>query len=344
MNRSIKCYLTLLSMLATQMGYAVCVPDRTFRIQNININMGRILVKPSDAIGKVLATQEFNFSALQPNSNSTYNCTPNVTSAVFQAELVNSPSLSSLGSKIYNTNIPGIGIRLKHNLNATGTIFTDFYPYSKTLNVGTTSSWILAPGHLGVEIIKTAQITGAGALRPGNYSLFTIDQNQASPWFYSVMNVNGTTIASSSCEILGDKNKIITLATVSKSGFVGVGTTVGETTFDLNIQCNGAVSTTTQTNTSMNMTIDFNAESNNINLLRNTAVSNAAQGVALQLILNNPGSERILGKGSQIDLGVVNSNQQQLINLPFKVRYYQSQATVVSGELQAQATVTFDYL
>lgn len=344
MKTSMKTSLGMLGLLLGQAAYSACVPDRTFRSFNVMINMGRILVKPSDAVGKVLAAQDFAFTALQPNSNSTYNCTPTVNSSVFQAQLVNSGTLSGLGNKIYDTNIPGIGIRLKHNSSIATSIFTDFYPYSKTFNAGPTASWILGTGRLGVEIIKTAQSTGAGALRPGNYSLFTIDLNQATPWFYGAMSLNGTTIASTSCEILGGQNKTVQLPTVSRSGFIGVGTTIGDTAFDLNIQCNGAVSITTQTNTGTNMSIDFNAETNNLGLLRNTAPTSPAQGVALQLILNTQGVDRIISKGSVVDLGVVNSNQQQLINLPFKVRYYQSQSTVVSGEVQAQATITFDYL
>ncbi|MFE2008995.1 hypothetical protein ACFW6U_27485, partial [Pseudomonas guariconensis] len=55
---------------------------------------------------------------------------------------------------------------------------------------------------------------------------------------------NAITIASSSCEIQGNINKVVQLPTVTKAGFKGVGSTQGDQTFDMNILCNGGINPT----------------------------------------------------------------------------------------------------
>ena len=300
---------------------------------DVNMAVGRVVVKPSDAVGTILRKATF---PIVPN-NSRIRCTSY--SDKIYADLKQGYSLSPLGQNIYNTNIPGIGIRLYREAEDSEN-FSGYYPYQKNLTPLT--QYGLGQGYFVVEIIKTLNNSGSGNLVPGLYSSYYVSGFENKPLLTSTVYGNAITIASSSCEIQGNINKTITLPTVKKSDFNGVGSTQGETTFDIGILCNGGSNNTgVNVESKIGLSFDYPAETNTDNVLANTATNAKANGVGVQLLMSD--QNKVISKGEKLNIGNVNSNQTRQYNLPMKARYYQSNANISAGTVKAMATITINY-
>ncbi|MDB0196688.1 fimbrial protein, partial [Acinetobacter baumannii] len=100
---------------------AYCTLSSGFTTVDISMAVGRVVVRPSDPVGKILRKATF---PINPNG-STLRCTSY--SDTITAALTQNYPLSPLGNSIYSTNIPGIGIRLYREAeNATN--FSGYYP------------------------------------------------------------------------------------------------------------------------------------------------------------------------------------------------------------------------
>ncbi|UOB51243.1 fimbrial protein [Acinetobacter junii] len=329
------------ALLTTGLGFtslanASCTLSFGFTTVDISMAVGRVVVRPSDPVGKILRKATF---PITPNG-STLRC--NSSSDRIYADLTQNYPISSLGNSIYSTNIPGIGIRLYREAeNASN--FSGYYPYSRNVSPGTTYS--LAQGYFVVEIVKTAEQTGSGTLVPGRYSTYYVTGNNTRPFLTSTVYGNAITIASSSCEIQGNINKVVTLPTVTKSGFTGVGSTQGAQTFDMNILCNGGDNPTGYEEKNLiSLSFDYVQDGTNNQVMQNTApASTKANGVGVQLLWNYNNKNQIIKKGDKLELGTVNSNQTLQYNVPMTAQYYQTATNVTAGNVRAMATVTIEY-
>ncbi|EXB27607.1 fimbrial family protein [Acinetobacter baumannii 1437282] len=304
---------------------------------DVQMSVGRVVVRPSDEVGKILRKATF---AITDKGTRADRCD---SSDRLIAELNQAYPLSPLGNSIYTTNIPGIGIRLYREAeNASN--FSGYYPYTRGgLRYGTTYN--LAPGYFVVEIIKIAEQTGSGALVPGQYSSYYIQGYATRPFLTSTVLANAITIASSSCELQGNINKVVQLPTVMKSGFTGVGSTQGEQSFDLNILCNGGKNPTGyEEKNQISLDFDFPQDGTNNQVMSNTAPnSTKANGVGVQLLWKYQNKNQVIRKGEKLDVGTVNSNQTVQYNIPLSARYYQTATNVTAGTVRAMATVTIQY-
>lgn len=329
------------ALLTTGLGFtslanAACSPEGNFRTVDISMAVGRVVVRPSDPIGKILKKATF---PIVPNG-STYWCDRN--GGTLEANLSQTYPLSPLSNNIYSTNIDGIGIRLYREAeNATN--FSGYYPYRATTQRNT--RYTLANGYFVVEIIKTSTQTGSGTLVPGRYSAYHASGYAGTPWLTSTVYGNAITIASSSCEIQGNINKVVTLPTVTKSGFTGVGSTQGAQTFDMNILCNGGENPTGYEEKNLiSLSFDYVQDGTNNQVMQNTApASTKANGVGVQLLWNYNNKNQIIKKGDKLELGTVNSNQTLQYNVPMTAQYYQTATNVTAGTVRAMATVTIEY-
>ncbi|ENV36897.1 hypothetical protein F959_01705 [Acinetobacter venetianus RAG-1 = CIP 110063] len=315
---------------------AFCTLSSGFSTVDISMAVGRVVVRPSDAVGTILRKATF---PINPNG-STLRCTSS--SDRIYADLTQNYPISSLGNSIYTTNIPGIGIRLYREAeNATN--FSGYYPYSRSLTPGTTYN--LAQGYFVVEIVKTASQTGSGTLVPGRYSSYYVTGNASKPFLTSTVYGNAITIASSSCELQGNINKVVTLPTVTKSGFSGIGSTQGPQSFDLNILCNGGQNPTGYEEKNLiSLSFDYIQDGTNNQVLSNTApVSTKANGVGVQLLWNYDNKNQVIKKGDKLEIGTVKSNETIQYNVPMTAQYYQTAANVTAGTVRAMATVTIEY-
>lgn len=319
--------------------YAACTPERGFKSQDVSMAVGRVVVKPSDAVGSVLRKATFPIYS----NNSTITCDRWSAPSDVKAILTQSYPLSSVGNSVYSTNIPGIGIRLYREAEgASG--FSGYYPYSRTLERG--RSYSLANGYFVVEIIKTAETTGSGTLVPGRYSSYHIDEYPNKPILTSTVYGNAITIASSSCEIQGSINKVVQLPTVNKADFKGIGSTQGEQAFELNILCNGGKNPTGyEESNKISLSFDYTSLANTNNqVIMNTApVNTRAKGVGTQIIWDYQKQNKVISKGDKLTLGTLSSNQTLQYNVPMKARYYQTAQTVSPGTVRGMATVTIEY-
>ena len=323
-------------------GYAACTADRGFTTVDISMNVGRVVVRPSDAVGKVLQRSSF---PITPN-NSTISCDRN--GGLIQAVLSQSPTINPAGgASVYNTNIPGIGIRLYRDAG-NGSDFSGYYPYNRELSRGTIfgdRAYTLGEGFFVVEIIKTAASTGSGALTAGRYSSYHSRDDVNKPFLTSTVYGNAITIASSSCELLGEINKTVQLPTVNKPGFKGIGSTQGAQAFDLNFLCNGGANPTAYEEINkISLNFDYTAAANTTNVLANNApISTRANGVGIQLKTNYNDVSKIIAKNEKLELGTVKSNQNIQYTIPLSASYYQTDAVVTPGKVSSVATVTIQY-
>jgi len=321
---------------------AACAPTSGFTTKVISMAVGRVVVRPSDEVGKILRKATFSIA---PN-NSTINCT-RYSAGTVRADLTQSYPISSLGNNIYSTNIPGIGIRLYREAQNNSN-FSGYYPYSRNISGGSGwggTNYSLDTGYFVVEIVKTASQTGSGALVPGQYSSYYLTSHPNQPILTSFVYGNAITIASSSCELQGDINKVVTLPTVTKSGFSGVGSTQGAQRFDLNILCNGGQNPTGYEEKNLiSLSYDYVQDGSNNQVLSNIApASTKANGVGVQLLWNYNNKNQVIKKGDKLELGTVSSNNTVQYNVPMTAQYYQTATNVTAGTVRAMATVTIEY-
>lgn len=334
----LKSVLILAGCTLSLKGYAACTANRGFTSVDISMNVGRVVVRPSDVVGTVLRRASF---PITPNG-STISCGL-LFGGTIQAVLSQNPSLSPTGgASVYNTNIKGIGIRLYRDAG-NGSNFSGYYPNSNTLLANTKYS--LGEGFFVVEIIKTANPTGSGALTAGRYSSYYSRDDVNKPFLTSTVYGDAITIASSSCELLGEVNKTVQLPTVNKSGFQGVGSTQGVQAFDLNFLCNGGENLTAyEESNKIGLSFDYTVAANTDNVLANNApVSTRAGGVGIQVKTSYNNINKVIAKNSKLDLGTVKSNQSIQYNVPLSASYYQTDLVITPGKVNSVATVTIQY-
>lgn len=341
-SRVLNSFLLLMGCVLSSKGYARCTADWGFTPVDISMNVGRVVVRPSDPVGTVLRRASFPITS----NGSTISCS--FSGGTMQAVLSQNPSLSSTGgASVYNTNIKGIGIRLYREAS-NNSDFSGYYPYDKALSGGGllfSKPYTLGEGFFVVEIIKTAVATGSGALTSGRYSSYYSRDDMSKPFLTSTVYGNAITIASSSCELLGEVNKTVQLPTVNKSGFQGVGSTQGAQAFDLDFLCNGGENLTAyEESNKIGLSFDYTAAANTTNVLANNApISTQAGGVGIQMKTSYNNTDKVIVKNNKLDLGTVKSNQNIQYNVPLSASYYQTDSVVTPGRVSSVATVTIQY-
>lgn len=316
--------------------YAACTPNQAFSTIDIAMNVGRVVVRPTDAVGTVLKKATFPITA----NSSTYTCDFSAGSII--AQLSQNYPKSNIGDSVYTTNIPGIGIRLYREADNAAD-FSGYYPYQKQLNRNT--SYRLASGYFAVEIIKTDLQIGSGALMPGRYSSYHSSSHPNRPFLTSTVYGNAITIASSSCAIQGANNQTITLPTVTTSQFTGVGSIQAAQPFSFDILCNGGKNNTSfQEKNSISLKFGFTPDPTGNDVIINSAPdSTKARGIGLQIISDYQNTNQAITNGGHVQLGTVSSNDSVQYHVPLHARYYQTEDTVKAGQVRAIATITIDY-
>ena len=333
--------LGLCSVGSFSKANAACSPQypASFTTINVVFNVGTVVVRPTDPVGKILngggngITQfPYSTSPMQSHLNCTYS------TQTFEGKIIPGFGTNSPGNNIYPTNIAGIGIRIR--TESPGFAYTYPYSFSQT----TSGTFSLAPGPLVVEIIKMENITGSGPLQAATYSSFGIAN--APIWLTGTVNPNSIIINTTTCEFSSDKDAVISLATVQKSGFSGVGSTQGEKAFMLNLKCNaGAPSASTTIINNIGLTFNYTNIPTNMGVMSNQVpVLTQAKGVGVQLVSNYNNTETIIKTGDRLALGNFRANDSTLdFNIPMKARYYQYDPTITTGDVKALATINITY-
>lgn len=329
--------LLLLATGLTTESYAECTQE-SFTAEDVIMSVGRVVVRPSHAIGDILAKGTFKMNEVQRAVVCGERSVDTVTSALTQSFPV-----SKLGNSIYTTNIPGIGIRLYREV-PNGQGFSGYYPNEKNLTPGVTYN--VGQGSFVVEIIKIEEITGSGQIAPGRYSSYYITRTPEKPLLTSSVVANAITIASSSCEIQGRINQFVQLKTVDRSSFNGVGSTAEEQPFNIRLLCSGGVNESgVPTSNNISLSFTYDTVPNTTNVIANTASSTQAKasGVGVQLLWNYKNQNKVVVSNDKQFVESVNSNQTKQFEIPMIARYYQTEANIRPGRVSGLAQIIINY-
>ncbi len=304
--------------------------------------LGAIKVLPTDPVGSVLK----KISIPRPQNPLDYATCDAAGDLNRSFVLTHGYPLSVLGDKIYQTPIRGIGVRVSQ-MAGVGSATQYIFPYklidSRVPNPNT-KIYPLS-GDIIVEFIKTEANTASGRFSAGSYfGASYIGDYQLMP-FYQLYNEEGTFVESSSCLVSLNKNQVINLLAVKKASFTGVGMTQGEKNFNINLLCNGEITTNTALSSKISIDFDYENVAGNTGLMKNLANDGTqATGVAIQMLSNYNSTTSIIKKGDRLPVGAVLANNRNVpFDIPMTVRYYQTAANVTPGVINAQATFTVNY-
>ena len=241
-------------------------------------------------------------------------------------------SLKAAGNNIWQTSVPGIGVRFTLE-SARGVKLvvpeSAYIPPSE-----------LKGARLKMELIKTREQTGSGALKAGEYASFTY-AGHGGPVVRLNVPRNGIRIIASSCEIQGEKERRVTLPAVMAKSFRGQGSWSGETPFALNLVCHGGIGPRGESELRVNW-FGRNAQGTSPadGVLFNTLSSrNGARGVGIQILDWHKQPIRL---NSSQTIGTVPS-QYKVISLPMTARYYQYESRINPGAIYSALTFNLSY-
>ncbi|KAA1144493.1 fimbrial protein [Citrobacter portucalensis] len=278
------------------------------------VSFGTVMVQRDTPVGAVLATST---TGAYNGGNRLAGCSEPWT---YRWEITQWGTLSALGNSIYNTNLPGVGIRL------TNTGSGKVIPYDESRGV---VDVVITGDGIKAELIKTGDITG-GTLTPGVLARASV----VNQFYFANVTLNGTsTVTSTACTVTTpDVN--VPLGDHDKSGFSGVGSGTGWQTFSIGLECDPGAR--------INVRIDATAdpsEAPGVMALDGGSGEMAATGVGVQLWS--------VPDDSAVQFGQVKyygtSSAGGLEAIQYRARYYQTASAVTAGPASATATFTLTY-
>ena len=278
------------------------------------ISFGNVAVQRDAAVGSVIATAT---TGAYNGGNTIAGCSEAWT---YRWELSKWGTLSSLGSNIYNTNVPGVGIRL------TNTSSGKVLPYDQS--VGANVYIYIGGDGIKAELIKTGDITG-GTLDSGMLARASV----ANQFYFANVTLNGTnTITSESCSVTTNPVNV-PLGDHDKSEFSGPGSATAWQTFNINLSCiQGA-----RINVRIHATADSDAGVPGVITLDSDPVN--ASGVGVQLWYRYEDSPVQFGQERYYYTSPSGGNEY----VQLQARYYQTTQSITAGKANATATFTLTY-
>lgn len=294
---------------------AMAACTRTTAFVTRNINFGSINVQRDVPVGSVIATRTADIDrAVQWSCNTAW---------FFGGRLNKFTTISSYGNNVYDTNIDGVGIRVR--LYTYSGLFAT-YPFSAS------SSWpagnYLSNRYITVQLIKTnTGAIGSGALTPGRLSTGLAGNTE----LYSV-NLTGNNVINPLACSVKNPSIIVPMKRVLSSEFTGIGSTAASTPFSIPLDCD--------INTRVNITLDGIADSSarpGVIALTSSSTDTVASGIGLQLLYKNSP----VSLGTVLPIGTVSTSGNYTI--PLEARYYQTATRVRGGLANATANFTMTY-
>lgn len=313
--------LLLLIMMASPAAQASCsfYGGATAEVPGY-LNFGNVVVQRDTPVGSVLATA---VTGAYNNGNGIAGCKPDAWTARW--ELTQWGTLSGYGNNVYNTNLPGVGLRLSAAESGKALPYETSYPY----NSGGT--WVSIPGDgIKGELIKTGDIT-SGTLTDGMLARASV----VNQFYFANVTLNGTnTVTSAACSV-ASSNINVPLGDHDKGEFTGVGVTSTWNTFNIDLECDKSAS--------INVQIDATQDPSNVAgviKLDNAGNSGTASGVGVQLwYAANGGTAVQFGQQSHYYTSPYGGHE----TVQLQARYYQTAQTVTAGQANATATFTLTY-
>lgn len=306
--------------------YANCerLPAQT---KYLDMDLGRVVVSPEVPVGGVITSKTWSFSG----GDRFYKCPPGIHN--FTAKILG--NRVDTGGKIYSTNVKGIGLRMTR----TGAV-SMVYPANYKSTISTTTEYSLAGSSFTLEVIKTDQVTGAGILESGDYTIYDIEGG-TDPILVTRLTGNSVTIISPSCNVTSGTNMNIGLGSVGTDDFNGVGSVAGGTNFNINLQCSGGVTAEGYANIKMTFSGQIPGTLTNSNgVLKNEKESDSrAKGIGIQISKDsNP-----IEFNKKYLLATLRSEETRSITVPLVAKYYQYEKDITAGQVESHMVFNLNY-
>lgn len=304
----------------------------------LNIDMGPISIA-SDAVGGVIATKEGPMTDFG-GAPAGFSCGTDGASTPASANMGMSGDGTGTANATYNTNIPGIGVRIYYyTLQPYGsepsspkqiatvipvTIKTPYYTMYRNTNAA-----------LKIELVKTGTVDQmqGGHLTFSRKKLMGADNNAGyDGGALDLVDLNLTaTITANTCNVDATSPTRVDLEPADANSLPRKGSTTGDTPFEIRLKCTGK----TDVNLLLDGQEDTDVTSQGVLAIKKTAES--AKGIGLQLLYNDLPVE--LEK--EFSTGM---SAEGTFTIPLTARYYRTTVSPVrAGDVSATVVYSLTY-
>ncbi len=294
----------------------------------INVNFPSPINVPGNApVGQVLATRDVPIPAAVAGKQFGGTSSASGNSLTWTG----TKALASGFSNVYQTGIPGIGLRFKGRTLNGNSFLTGGFPPVPFTNHPTESTGQYWPSDtiIQIEIVKTSASMGSGAVSAGQYvSMKTDDGGEA---LSLSIPANGIRINTVTCQT---PNVNVNLGNQNRSTLKGINTFTPSTNFDVALNsCSAGIKTIKYQVDALTPVLDAN------NAVVALNAGSTAKGVGVQL-LDGTGAVYKLGTPTTFN-GVTPGGGNYRI--PLRARYIQTENVVNTGTANTSMTFTIFY-
>ncbi|KFK96212.1 hypothetical protein IV04_01200 [Serratia sp. Ag1] len=332
--------IMLCGFFFTNKLWAACyAPSGT---QNITITLPSTLVVARDVpSGTVVWESGWRVGVYV---NNIYCDAPGAWTMAYLTSTVSSRGLATGFTDVYNTTIPGVGIRIYYcKASCSGTAVSGAYnhramttsagPYESDIGGG---PFISQPGYF-VQLVKIAATVGTGTLTysgVGAVAYYDVARS-------SQLTLTGTTAGKSSACTVNNNSVTVTLPTVQLRSFTSGSTSSSDANavkeFQINLVCGQNI----------NVYYRIDGTTATTNVLANTTGTGRATGVGVQLFKGTAGSSVVQPLNALGTLGApITTVDNQAVNIPLTAKYYMTVPLLSSmtvGTVDTTATFTLSY-
>ncbi|VEA70059.1 S-fimbrial protein subunit SfaG precursor [Serratia rubidaea] len=298
----------------------------TGSLGTMNVNVGTLNNLSEERVGAVIFSRTNSLDSL--GSHFGVRCGAYTRFNIY-GSMSGSPESGYSG--VYQTNIPGLGIRISmwsSNSYYETPMTPTVAPFTWDINYNTHQDLDFNYGsgfiQVRVELIKTAEFVESGDL---NYQVNNILVAEQLP----VQNLNVTGRIVGGCSVSSSAINV-PLGVVPSRNFTGVGDIAQPTDFNISLRCSA--------DTRVSVRFDGTADSSGaagVIALDPPSSGSAAEGVGIQLIYN----DLPVRLGS--DLYVLTPSSNGDVDVPFTAQYYQTRESVNGGPADGTVTFTMSY-
>ena len=278
------------------------------------LNFGNVVIQRDAQVGSTIATA---VTGPYNGGNAIAGCEEAWTA---RWELTQWGELSGYGQNVYNTNLPGVGLRLSTASSNKALPYDTSYPRYPG------GTWVSIGGDgIKGELIKTGDIT-SGTLTDGVLARASV----VNQFYFANVTLNGTnTVKSEACTVT-TPSVDVPMGDHDKSEFSGAGSSTDWVSFDIGLSCDVGA----RINVRIDATADASAGSQGVMLID----SGGASGVGIQLHYRPDDAAVQYGQERFYWQSVYGDEIVQL-----KARYYQTAGSITPGAANGTATFTLSY-
>jgi len=297
-----------------------------------NVSFGNVVVQRDQALGSVVATKTLSTVGSRP---SFIQCDAGGYQSQWAAGTGAFAPVSYGGQTLYQSGVPGLAFRIvtPGAGSTAGRYGTGALPRTLTgvACVSSSSWWRLCGGTWGnvrLDLVKIASVTGSGPLQNGSLVRALV------PGDLDVLDVAlaAGSVQTVACSVT-NTNIVVPMGQAKNTDFSGVGSTSGDADFSIALNCDAA----TRVNITLAAGSAGAADSAQGILNLNSGSGDTAGGVGVQVLYNSSP----VALGTRFFTSTTAADGPS--SLPFKARYYQTQAKVTPGKADATATFTMTY-